>query len=164
MSSSAQNHCLFRNANLNSDTGRQTQKQSGELVRWFDKPAGYIWALVTVAPGSVKYDTNRLRTGAGFWRRAFLTVQNSTNRKTKVAKSVDSHEWWLSSVVRRTHLNNGGKGLDTLGASGWFIVCGGGVLGPQPVLTSTHTSVCHYGTARTQQLEYNRRVWIYNKA
>lgn len=42
-------------------------------------------------------------------------------------------------------MDNGGKGLDTSGASGWFIVSGSGVLSPQPVLTSAHTSVCDHG-------------------
>lgn len=45
---------------------------------------------------------------------------------------------------QREHVESGGKGLDTLGASGWFIVCGScgsGVRSPHPcAYINTHQS------------------------
>lgn len=58
-------------------------------------------------------------------------------------------------AVIRSHRDNGGKGLDALRASGWFIVCGHGVVSAETVLASPHTSVCDHGTTCTQQLDYN---------
>lgn len=62
------------------------------------------------------------------------------------------------------HMDNGGKGLDTLRASGWFIMCGYDVFSLQTVLTTPHTSVYDHGTTCTQQLDSKWRVWICYKA
>lgn len=65
-----------------------------------------------------------------------------------------SYKQWSSMIVIRT-CGHWWERIRHCWASGWFSVCGSSALSPQPVFTSTHTSVYDYGTARIQQLDYN---------